>query len=110
MKKALALFLVGILLSTSAFAQGAGTGTWTRLKGDYMMAVSRKAYEQANSYIFAGDTQAWLRMQEAELVGMSKEGLEVYVVNLHPFGGNAEVRPRGTTHVFWVNKEAIGWK
>jgi hypothetical protein len=61
-------------------------------------------FDQAISYAARGDNVA---LQKLNGVGVTKDGISVYVESAKIFSGVTSVRPVGETSVFYTNTEAV---
>ncbi len=105
MQKVLLYFLIFILLMPHmAFAQ---YHQWTKLKGGYLMAVSKEAYDRAWDFINANDNEAINKMFILGTIKKTVEGTEVYVEETHVFHGSREVRLKGSVQIYWVSEMAL---
>lgn len=105
MRKLIILLLIFCFASNIAFADC--WGQWTKLKKGYVAAASKELLDRAIDIIVSKDNEALLKLLMTGLVMLTDEGVEVYVVDTHPFGGSAEVRFRGDTAIWWTNIEAL---
>lgn len=79
----------------------------TKLKGGYLICVSKDSYDTARSMVDGNDREAFVRLTSSGVCSITKEDVEAYVVNTHAFHGTYEVRPKGQTRVLWVDSGAI---
>jgi hypothetical protein len=104
MKKLIMFFLI---FSFCTFVNAADIGQWTTLKKDYLIATSKELQDQALQLLISKDEEALDKLILAGGVDFTKGGEQVYVVNIHPFSGLAEVRLRGETDTLWTAEEAL---
>lgn len=111
MKKMLVALLLSIFISVMLItpALSVNIGDRVKLKKGYVIAVSKNLFDKATKMIYRKDYEAFQKMAATGLVGITKEGAEVYIENVHPFGGTAEVRLKGETEILWTNFEAVGY-
>lgn len=79
----------------------------TKLKGGYLICVSKDSYDTARSMVDGNDREAFVRFASTGVCSSAKEGMEVYVIKTHVFQGVYEVRPKGETRILWVDSGAI---
>lgn len=80
---------------------------WTKLKGGYLMAVSKEAYDKAWSFIDAHDNEALNKMFIMGAIKKTVEGTEAYVEESHVFHGSREIRLKGGVQIYWVSEETL---
>ena len=79
---------------------------WTKLKGGYLIAVSKDAYQKANDLLVSKDQEAVKKMIFVGLVRETIEATEVFVENVHIFEDLLEVRLKGSVNIYWVSEAA----
>lgn len=82
-------------------------GEVMQLKRGYPIAVSEEMFDKATDILIAKDNDAYIKLEAAGFAGLTKEGVEVYVVDTHPFSKTVEVRLKGGTDILWTFEAAL---
>jgi len=77
------------------------------LKKGFIIAASQELFNQAIKLLMAKDEAGLRELMSGGLVGVTKEGGEVYVLRLHLFIHMAEVTPKNESAVLWISIEAL---
>ncbi len=105
MKKLIILLIVFCLASNIVFA--ASVGEWTKLKKGYIIAASQELFDRAVEIARSDDEETLRRLTLGGSVMTTGGIMQVYVLNIHPFAGTAEVKFRGDPTIWWISIEAI---
>jgi|GEM_PF-4086495 len=74
------------------------------LREGYVIAINRELFDQAVGYAARNDEVAF---QKLNGVGITKDGIPVYVESAKIFSGTTSIRLPGETSVFYTNTEAV---
>jgi len=94
--------IVLLLLFSPVAAQETKT-----LKKGYLIAVNETSFDKCMSMIVNEDNRAFAQMISSGLCAVTKNGVQVYLEDVHMFSGVSEIRVKGSTATFWVNTEAL---
>ena len=110
MKNLISLLLMFCSISNIAFASCV-EDEWTKVKSGYVAAASKEVLDKVSQIATSGDNEAFKKLElEGLLTGtikMTDEGMEVYIVKIHPWAERAEVRFRGDTDIWWIQLGAL---
>jgi len=76
-------------------------------KQGYPFSISRELLDKAMSMISHGDKAAFNKLVASGLVGITRSGVEVTLVDTHLFSGIVKIRPVGSTVEVYTLTEAI---
>ncbi len=78
-----------------------------RLRKGFLIATSKELFDRGIKLLMARDEEGLRELMSTDLVGVTKEGAQVYVVRFHPYSRMAEIRTKDKQDTFWVSIEAL---